>query len=108
MEVRFNEPTPNEAVDEEYDNFLFNVDSIDFHMEITNYFDEDDYNDEYSKKYIHNKLWVAFEQRVRKYLHENYPNKFAVYNDWCVHVVPIFVAKSLGWKDEKIEHWIVK
>lgn len=69
------------------------------------YFDEDDYEDEYS----HNEISVfqaKFIDKVKEYLHENAPGKYVVTSGWCDFVMTIEEAKKRNMK--RIEDYIVK
>lgn len=69
------------------------------------YFDEDDYEDEYS----HNKIGefqAKFVDKVEEYLHEKAPGRYVVTSGWCVFVMSIEEAKKR--KMRRIEDYIVE
>ncbi len=69
------------------------------------YFDEDDYEDEYSHNEI-DEYQAKFIEKVREFLHENAPNKYVVTSGWCVFIMDIEEAKKR--KMHRLEDYIVK
>ena len=69
------------------------------------YFDEDDYEDEYSHNEI-DEFQVKFIDKVKEYLHEKAPGEYVVTGGWCVFVMRIEEAKKR--KMMKIDDYIVK
>ena len=68
------------------------------------YFDEDDYEDEYS----HNEIseWQEkFMEKVKKYLHENKPGQYVVTGSWCIFVMTIEEAKKRNFI--RVERYLV-
>ena len=57
------------------------------------YFDEDEYEDEYSHNQI-DEFTEKFIERVKEYLHEKAPNKYVVTSGWCVFVMTVEEAKK--------------
>ena len=69
------------------------------------YFDEDDYEDEYS----HNKIGefqTKFIDKVKEYLHEKAPGRYVVTSGWCVFVMSIEEANKRNMR--RIEDYIVE
>ena len=50
------------------------------------YFNEDDYEDEYSHNEI-GEFQNKFIEKVKDFLHKNAPNKYFVSSGWCVFVM---------------------
>ena len=74
-----------EIVEEEYQQFLYDIE-VEGSLVFGRYIDESNYEDEYS----HNDIEQAqglFMEKVRKYLHENYPSKYVVSDSYCVFVM---------------------
>ena len=57
------------------------------------WFDEDEYEDEYSHNEI-DAYQEMFIERVKEYLHEKAPNKYVVTSGWCVFVMTVEEAKK--------------
>ena len=68
------------------------------------WFDEDDYEDEYSHNEI-DEYQEKFIDKVKEYLHEKAPNKYVVTSGWCVFVMTVEEAKKR--KMMHIEEYIV-
>lgn len=56
------------------------------------YFDECDYEDEYSHNEIHEAQAILI-QRIKEYLHNNMPNKYVVKSTYCIFVMTVEEAK---------------
>ena len=69
------------------------------------YFDEDEYEDEYSHNEI-GKFQAKFIDKVKEYLHEKAPGRYVVTSSWCVFVMSVEEAKKR--KMRRIEDCIVK
>lgn len=69
------------------------------------YFDEDDYEDDYSHNEIH-EYQSKFIDKVKEYLHEKAPNRYVVTSGWCVFVMTIEEAKKR--KMMRIDNYIAK
>lgn len=57
------------------------------------YLREDDYDDEYS----HNEIDRAHDllaEKIKKFLHDNYPNQYCLFIDWCVRVMSVELAEK--------------
>lgn len=52
------------------------------------YFDESDYEDEYSHNQI-GEFQSKFIDMVREYLHENIPGKYVMTSSWCIFVMTV-------------------
>lgn len=57
------------------------------------YFDENDYEDEYSHNEI-NEYQLKFIDKIKKYLHDNKPCQYVVIDGWCVFVMTIEEAEK--------------
>lgn len=57
------------------------------------YLREDEYEDEYSHNEI-NRGYLLLSGRIREYLHNNLPNQYCVFVDWCVRVMSVDLAKK--------------
>ena len=69
------------------------------------YFDEDDYEDEYSHNEI-SEFQAKFIDKVEEYLHKKAPGRYVVTSGWCVFVMSVEEAKKRKMK--RIEDCIVK
>lgn len=69
------------------------------------WFNEDEYEDEYSHNEI-DKYQLKFIEKVKEYLHEKAPNKYVVTSGWCVFVMTIEEAQKRNMHN--IEYHIVK
>lgn len=74
---------------------------------IYNYLDVEDLIDEGHTKDEAEKMQEWFSGYLSQYLTDAYPGKFAIYTDWCVHVVPIEKATQM-FKPAKLERMICK
>ena len=89
----------------EYEFSEFKKDIDEGSLSFGRYFDEDDYEDEYSHNEI-DEFKMKFEDKVKEYLHEKAPGEYVVAGGWCVFVMTIEEAKKR--KMRMIEHYIVK
>lgn len=80
-----------EELEEEFLNFKQDVDSGS--LVFGRYFDEDDYEDEYSHNQI-DEYKEKFIDKVIAYLHETNPGKYVVTSGWCVFIMTIDEAKK--------------
>ena len=77
----------------EYEFSEFKRDIDDGSLVFGRYFDEDDYEDEYSHNEI-DEFQEKFIEKVEGYLHEKDPNKYVVTSGWCVFIMTIDEAKK--------------
>lgn len=94
-----------EIVEDEYNQFLQDI--TDGSMIFGRYIDESEYEDEYS----HNDIDEAqdkFIEKVREYLHENYPGKYVVSGGWCVFVMTPDRARESQVSERTIELFTVE
>lgn len=94
-----------EIVEDEYSQFLRDISNGPMIFE--RYIDELEYEDEYS----HNDIDEAqdkFIEKVREYLHENYPGKYVVSGGWCVFVMTPDRARESHISERTIELFTVK
>lgn len=80
-----------EELEYEFAEFKHSID--DGSLVFGRYFDEDDYEDEYSHNEI-DEFQEKFIEKVEGYLHEKAPNKYVVTSGWCVFVMTIDEAKK--------------
>lgn len=91
-------------VSEEFECFLQDIKDSGFIY--GRYFDETDYEDDYS----HNDIGDGIEmlaEKIRDYLHNNYPKKFIVSTGWCVHVMTPDRARQSRISDSTINDYLV-
>ena len=88
----------------EYEFNLFKKD-VDNGETFCRYFDEDDYEDEYSHNEIH-EFQSRFIDMAKEYLHKEAPNRYIITSGWCVFVMSIEEAKRRNMK--RIDNYIVK
>jgi len=72
---------------------------------IYNYLDAEDLIDEGHTKDEAEKMQEWFSGYLSQYLTDAYPGKFAIYTDWCIHVVPIEKATQM-FKSVKLEKMV--
>lgn len=94
-----------EIGNEEFDMFLQDVKEPSFVF--GSYLDETDYEDEYCHNDIHETMHTL-EEKIKDYLHINYPNKFIVSSGWCVHVMTPDRARQSRITERTIERCLVK
>lgn len=63
-----------------------------------NFMLEDDLEDEYSHNDI-DEAQAMFMEKARKYLSDNYPGKYAMWRDWCVHIATVDLYREIMWKN---------
>lgn len=95
----------HEIVENEYNRFLQDV--KDGSMILGKYIDESEYIYEYSLNDIH-KAANEFVEKVREYLHENYPSKYVVLSGWSTFVMTPKKAKECDVSEKMIELFTVK
>lgn len=86
-----------EALDELKE--LLETDTID-KINCNNFISYSDFEDEFS----HNEIGEAqrmFMEEAKKYLSLNYPGKYAMWNDWAVHITTVELYREIMWKDSK-------
>ena len=89
----------------EYEFSEFKKDIDEGSLSFGRYFNEDDYEDEYSHDKI-GEFQAKFIDKVEEYLHEKAPGRYVVTSDWCVFVMSVEEAKKR--KMRRIEDCIVK
>ena len=92
-----------EELEYEFSEFKQSID--DGSLVFGKYFDEDEYEDEYSHNQI-GEFQSKFINKVREYLHEKVPNKYVVINGWCVFVMSMDEAKKRNMP--KIDDYIIR
>ena len=93
-----------QELEDEYELFL---DDMKREETFCRYIDESEYEDEYS----HNDIDEAqdkFIEKVREYLHENYPGKYVVSGGWCVFVMTPDRARESHVSERTIELFTVE
>lgn len=80
-----------EELEEEFLSFKQDVDSGS--LVFARYFDEDDYEYEYSHNQI-DEYKEKFIDKVITYLHETNPGKYVVTSGWCVFIMTVDEAKK--------------
>lgn len=73
----------------------------------TKYLDTWDFEDEYSHNHIDENR-DKFIEKVKEYLHENYPGKYVVSGSWCVFVMTPDRARESHISERTIELFTVK
>lgn len=72
-----------EELDYEFQCFL---DDMEHGETFCRYFEEDDYEDEYSHNQIY-EFMGKLKEKIRQWLHQNKPGKYLVTSGWCVWVM---------------------
>lgn len=89
-----------EIVEQEYQKFLYDI-GDNGELKFGRYVDESDYEDEYS----HDEIEVAkgaFNEKVKVFLHENYPGKYVVSISYCVFVMTKDSARGRKFSEKTI------
>ena len=76
-------------IEEQYDTFLKDIDTGLLSHEL--YLREDEYEDEYSHNEI-DAAQVDLSKKIKQYLHDNLPDQYCVFLDWCVRVMSVELA----------------
>ena len=97
----------HKIVEEEFKQFLLDLQEAEGAMGFGRYYiDESDYEDEYS----HDDIDTAqnlFIEKVREYLHENYPGKYVVTSCFCVFIMTPERARESHLSEKIIELFTV-
>ena len=102
--LKIEEKKMHEIVENEYNRFLQDI--SDGSMIFGKYIDESEYIYEYSYHDI-GEAQGKFIEKVREYLHENYPCKYVVSNGWCVFVMTPDRARESHVPEKLIELFTV-
>lgn len=81
----------NYEIEDQYKIFIKDIETGWLSHEL--YLREDEYKDEY----FHNEIdrgHVLLSERIREYLHNNFPNEYCVFIDFCVHVIAVELAEK--------------
>lgn len=81
----------NYEIEEQYNIFIKDIATGLLSHEL--YLREDEYEDEYSHNEI-DRGHVLLSERIREYLHNNLPNQYCVFVDWCVRIMSVDLAKK--------------
>lgn len=81
----------NYEVEDQYNIFVNDIETGLLSHEL--YLRKDWYEDEYSHNEI-DRGHVLLSERIRGYLHNNHPNKYCVFVDWCVRVILVELAEK--------------
>lgn len=94
-----------EIVEEEYQQFLQDMKNED-KIVFGRYIDESDYEDEYCHNDIYN-AQSMFIEKVKEYLHENYPGEYIVSSGYCVFIMTLERARESHISEKSIEIFTV-
>ena len=98
-----------EYIDEELKNLKDMIENNTFDKNnCNNFIAEDDLEDDFS----HNEIGEAqemFMQKVKEFLSNNYPGKYAMWRDWCVHITTVtlyrkIILKNNNYSDEYVNN----
>ena len=78
-----------EEIQNEFERFKYDINES---LVFGRYFDEYNYEDEYSHNEIH-KAQATLIHQIKEYLHNNIPNKYVVNSNFCIFVMTIEEAK---------------
>lgn len=81
----------NYEINDQYSIFLKDLETGLLSHEI--YLREEEYEDEYSHNEI-DRARVLLSERIIEYLHNNLPNQYCVFIDWCVRVMSVELAEK--------------
>lgn len=65
-----------------------------------NFIEEYELEDEFSHNEI-NEIQNLFMREAWKYLSAKFPGKYAMWNDWAVHITTVETYREIMWKDSK-------
>lgn len=68
------------------------------------FLDADDLDWEYSHQEIC-EAWDSFIYDASEWIRENYPNQFALYSDWCIHLLTADYVKE---KFPQLKRYIIR
>ena len=74
-----------------------------YEKEMYTFLDEADLECDYSHQEI-SEIHENFIREAKNWIHENYPNKFALYSDWCIHLI---TAEFVRNKHPMLERYII-
>ena len=78
-----------EEIQNEFEQFKYDINE---NIVFGRYFDECNYEDEYSHNEIHEAQAILIHQ-IKEYLHNNIPDKYVVNSSYCIFVMTIEEAK---------------
>ena len=79
-----------EEIQNEFEQFKYDINE---NIVFGRYFDECDYEDEYSHNEIYEAQAILIHQ-IKEYLHKNIPDKYVVNSSYCIFVMTIEEAKK--------------
>lgn len=65
-----------------------------------NFIENYEFEDEFSHNEI-NDMQNLFMKEAKKYLSSKFPGKYAMWNDWAVHITTVELYREIMWKDSK-------
>lgn len=81
----------NYEIEDQYNTFIKDIETGLLSHEL--YLREDEYEEEYPHNVI-DRGQVLLAERIKKYLHNNLPNQYCVFMDWCVRVITVELAEK--------------
>lgn len=93
-------------VEEEFKQFLLDLQEAEGAMVFGRYIDESDYEDQYSHDDI-DTFQNLFTEKAKEYLHENYPGKYVVTSGFCVLIMTPERARESHLSEKTIELFTV-
>lgn len=88
-----------EYIDEAIDELKNIIENKSFKLDkCNNFISYSDLEDEYSHDDI-DTAQSMFMEKVTEYLGKEYPGKYAMWHDWCVHITTVELYRDIMWKD---------
>lgn len=92
----------NYEIEDQYNIFIKDIETDFLSHEL--YLRQYEYEDEYSHDEI-NRGQILLSERIKEYLHNNFPNQYCLYIDWCVRVMSVELAEK---KDSNYRNYIIR
>lgn len=97
-----------EYIDEKIDELKDMIENNTFqNNKSNNFISFDDLEDEYSHDDIQEAQQI-FIEKAKKYLSKNYSGKYAMWRDWCVHVMTVGFYKDIMFEYHKNDDKYIK
>lgn len=88
-----------EYIDEKVDELKDMIENDTFEKDkCNNFISYDDLEDEFSHNEI-DEAQAMFMEKAREYLSNNYSGKYAIWCDWCIHIVTLDLYREIMWKN---------
>ncbi len=96
-----------EEMEDEFRQFLYDMEESENAMVFAQYMDEDDYEDDYGNNEIY-EYQEKFKEKVRDWLRENKPGRYIVAGGYNVSVMTLDEARKRLISEDRIEEMIAE